>query len=114
MSDAIDAHDEIAELQQEIKTLQERVDTLEQFVEADDTHEDESTFEVEILDEGTEEQTRTYPKQVIADACDDDGVDLQDARAALRNAGYDPDDEIEQLLRRGEIYQPFSDILRVV
>lgn len=106
--------DKIAALQEEIETLRGRIDTLEQHVEADDSPVDESTFDVEILNEDTEEQTRPYPKEVIADACDDDGVDRQDARAALRNAGYDPDDEIEQLLRRGEIYQPFSDILRVV
>lgn len=99
------------ELQQRINELEDRIEELEQSITTDETTVGGNESVPSI------DHDRQHPKDVIADTlgAQDDGAWRQHVLDALERAGFDdPEEEVDQLRRRGEIYEPSPKLIKVV
>lgn len=103
----------VDDLQQRVGALEQRVAELEQLLDHDGISTDDSgeAYETHEADD------QTHPIDVIAEVhgARDDGAWLEHVTEALEREGFgDPQEEVDQLRRRGEIYTPEPELIRVV
>lgn len=97
------------DLRRRVVELEDRVEELEQLLGDDDVDETQST-DFEPVDQ-------LHPKTVIEDipGAHSDGVTVETVLQRLEEHGFDdPDEEIDKLRRRGEIYNPTNGLVKVV
>lgn len=106
-----------ADLEQRVVELEERVDELEQQLGDSLEAPTDETSEIEIVGTSDIDDDKPHPKDVINDipGAHGDGIVIETVLRRLDEEGFDePEEEVDKLRRRGEIYNPSRDFIKVV
>lgn len=106
------------QLEQRVVELEDRVAELEQLLNAAvETTEVPEADDIVGVDTGRSDESHPQPLDVIREipGAYDDGVEIETVIATLEDEGInDPEERINELRRRGEIYNPSQDVVKVV
>ncbi len=103
------------DLEQRVVELESRVEELEQLL--DDEAPTDETSEIDIIGTSDHDDDKPHPRDVINDipGARSDGVVIETVIRRLGEEGFDdPEAEVDKLRRRGEIYSPTRDFIKVV